>query len=309
MCFIYLAKSYLLFIVMVTFAGLGSALYHPLGASRSVEGAGTDKALKMSAFSSLGSLGYAISPAITALIVSIWGLQALVYTIIPGILWIVILYFAKGQNATETYKVEPKAVEDICLDMYKPLILLSCLVAARSWVVTANTIFLPVWMASQGIGERQAGLYLTIFLLAGTIGGFLCSYIYPIWGLKKVLISSFILSILILPMIFWAPPGLIVWLIFLYGFILMGSFPITVVIGQELLPSRAGLASGMTMGLAFGLGGLGTSVTGLLADHWGIVGGLLMTSLMLIPASIISYFLKKPQIMISEIQCSQTERG
>lgn len=309
MCLIYLANSYLLFIIMVTFAGLGSALYHPLGASRSVEGAGQDKALKMSVFSSLGSFGFAISPAITAYIVSIWGLKALVYTIFPGILWIFLLYLAQRKRAVEQNKAEPKPVETICLDMYKPLFLLSCIVASRSWVVTASTIFLPVWMASQGMGDQQAGLYLTIFLLAGTIGGFLCGYIYPFLGQKKVLIGAFLLSMVLLPLIFTAGPGLMVVILFLYGFFLMGTFPITVVIGQEMLPSRAGLASGMTMGLAFGLGGLGTAVTGLLADQWGVVTGLLLTSLLLIPAIIITYLLKKPQLRISEIQCSGTERG
>jgi FSR family fosmidomycin resistance protein-like MFS transporter len=56
----------------------------------------------------------------------------------------------------------------------------------------------------------------------------------------------------------------------------------------------------MTMGLAFGLGGLGTSVTGILADHWGVAAALLMTALLLLPAIVLVYLLKKPQILLNE---------
>lgn len=309
MCFIYLAQSYWIFVVMVTFAGLGSALYHPLGASRSVEGAGEDKALKMSVFSGVGSVGFAISPVITAAIVSSWGLKGLIYTIIPGLLWIFFLYLVGKKRVVEN-KVQPSPpVEKICLPMYKPLFLLSCIVACRSWLVTACIIFIPVWMALQGVGERQAGLYLTVFLLFGTIGGFSFGYLYPMLGQKKVLIGSFIISLVLLPLIFIVGIKYLVWSLAIFGFMLMGSFPITVVIGQELLPGRAGLASGMTMGLAFGLGGLGTAVTGIMADHWGVVTALLLTSLLLIPACILTYMLKKPQFNIAEIQCPVTERG
>jgi len=309
MCFIYLADNYLMFIVLVTVAGLGSALYHPLGAMRSVEGAGSDKALKMSVYSSLGSFGYALAPVVAAYIVYLWGLKGLTYTIIPGLLWIVLMAAVQRQNQTEQQEKEEKAVEKIPRELYKPLIMLSSMVSIRSWVVTASMIFLPVWMASQGMDERQSGLYLTIFLLAGTIGGFLCGLIYSHWGAKKVLIGSFISSLLVFPLLFIAPANLLGLLIFLYGFLLMGSFPVTVVIGQEILPSRAGLASGMTMGLAFGFGGLGTSVTGLLADHFGVVNGLLLTSLLLIPVCIITYMLKKPQIRIKDLPYSEAERG
>lgn len=295
MSFIYLADNYLTFMAMVTFAGLGSALYHPLGASRSIDGAGPDKALKMSVFSCLGTLGFAISPAITAYIISLWGLEGLKYMVFPGLLWIALLYLAGRRRTVEMTQVQTETAAKLDGPVYKNLVLLSGVVAARSWVATACTIFFPIWMTAQGIGDRQAGLYLTDFLLAGALGGFLSGYIYPRLGQKKIIIGSFAVSILLLPLVFLAGHGLLLGLvIFLYGFFLQGSYPVTVVMGQEMLPARAGLASGMTMGFAFGMGGLGTTVTGLLADHLGVVTALNVTSLLLIPACVIVYFLKKP---------------
>jgi hypothetical protein len=39
---------------------------------------------------------------------------------------------------------------------------------------------------------------------------------------------------------------------------------------QELLPGRIGMVSGLFFGFAFGMGGLGAAVLGLLADHTSI---------------------------------------
>jgi FSR family fosmidomycin resistance protein-like MFS transporter len=59
-------------------------------------------------------------------------------------------------------------------------------------------------------------------------------------------------------------------LLALVGAATVGTFGVTVVMGQEYLPGRIGLAAGVTMGLSIGLGGVGAPLLGLLAD----VGGL-----------------------------------
>jgi FSR family fosmidomycin resistance protein-like MFS transporter len=40
--------------------------------------------------------------------------------------------------------------------------------------------------------------------------------------------------------------------------------------GQEYLPSRLGIASGITLGLAIGMGGIAAALLGLLADAAGL---------------------------------------
>lgn len=56
----------------------------------------------------------------------------------------------------------------------------------------------------------------------------------------------------------------------LAGMMLLASFSVTVVFAQELLPQRVGLASGLTLGLAFGAGGLGVAMSGVVADLLGL---------------------------------------
>jgi len=51
---------------------------------------------------------------------------------------------------------------------------------------------------------------------------------------------------------------------------LASAFPAIIVYAQELVPGRIGLVSGIFFGLAFGMGGLGAAVLGVLADHTSI---------------------------------------
>ncbi|MBW1803894.1 MAG: MFS transporter, partial [Deltaproteobacteria bacterium] len=54
------------------------------------------------------------------------------------------------------------------------------------------------------------------------------------------------------------------------GAALLASFSVTVVLTQEMLPRHLGLASGLILGLGFGTGGIGSALSGYLADVFGL---------------------------------------
>ena len=54
------------------------------------------------------------------------------------------------------------------------------------------------------------------------------------------------------------------------GLILSSAFSAIVVFAQELVPGRVGLIAGIFFGLAFGAGGIGAALLGVVADHRGI---------------------------------------
>ena len=66
----------------------------------------------------------------------------------------------------------------------------------------------------------------------------------------------------------------------LLGMILISTFTVTVVMGQNLLPGNLGVASGLLVGFAIGAGGIGVTLLGVVADHFGVpfalkcIGGL-----------------------------------
>ena len=63
----------------------------------------------------------------------------------------------------------------------------------------------------------------------------------------------------------------------------MSTFSVTVVYGQRLLPDNIGLASGLVLGFAVGMGSIGVSVLGVIADHFGLP--LVMNILGFLPAA------------------------
>ncbi|MEO8743036.1 MAG: MFS transporter, partial [Lysobacteraceae bacterium] len=121
------------------------------------------------------------------------------------------------------------------------------------------------------VSVESAQLHLFVFLgavAAGTIaGGPIGDRIgrrYVIWG-----------SILgVLPFTLLLPHANLLWTTILsvpIGMILASAFPAIIVYAQELVPGRTGVISGIFYGLAFGMGGLGAALLGILADHIGIM--------------------------------------
>jgi FSR family fosmidomycin resistance protein-like MFS transporter len=54
------------------------------------------------------------------------------------------------------------------------------------------------------------------------------------------------------------------------GLVLSSAFSAILVYAQELMPGKVGMVSGLFFGFAFGMGGLGAAVLGVLADRTSI---------------------------------------
>jgi FSR family fosmidomycin resistance protein-like MFS transporter len=114
------------------------------------------------------------------------------------------------------------------------------------------------------------GRALFVFLFFGALGGMLGGHLSDRVGRQQVIVASLLgfPSLMAAALLLQGPAR---W-VFLAaaGMALMASFSVTVVFAQELLPRHLGLASGLTLGLAFGTGGLGVGVSGLMADLYGL---------------------------------------
>ena len=61
------------------------------------------------------------------------------------------------------------------------------------------------------------------------------------------------------------------------GACLVSSFGVTIVLSQEYLPGRMGMAAGLSIGLSIGLGGIAAICVGALADTFGLGAALWTT--------------------------------
>lgn len=103
-----------------------------------------------------------------------------------------------------------------------------------------------------------------------------------------------IASTLVFPLIFVAQGHLLMVIVTLLGMLLISTFSVTVVMGQNLLPSNVGVASGLLVGFAIGAGGIGVTLLGVIADHLGVLFALKCIGALPFAGFLASLMLKYP---------------
>jgi MFS transporter, FSR family, fosmidomycin resistance protein len=83
-------------------------------------------------------------------------------------------------------------------------------------------------------------------------------------------------------------------LILLVGLIANIPFAVLIKLGQDYLPSRPGTAAGVTLGLAVSAGGLFMPLLGLVAEHHGPRGALVVLAVIPVIAIAVSTVLREP---------------
>ncbi|WP_332628962.1 MFS transporter [Halalkalibacter flavus] len=283
------APSFLFVVLSVIFIGLGSATFHPEGSRVAYMAAGSRRGLAQSIYQVGGNAGQALAPLITALILvplgqfgSIW------FTILAAIAIGLLFYIARwysvqiNSNTIFTAPKKPKNKAENTSKKKKTIFMAICLlvflVFARSWFHAGMTNFYAFYLIEQykmSIGQAQ--VYLFIFLAFGAIGTFAGGPLADRFGKRNIIMLSMLGSApltLLLPHV-----GTIVIypLIAIIGFIILSSFSVSVVYAQELVPGRIGMVSGLIVGLAFGMGALGSVGLGLMADVIGLTNTILFT--------------------------------
>lgn len=265
--------------VYITLAGLASALFHPLGSALlgkvSTE---ENKGLSMSVFIGGGNIGVALAPAVVIYFLLNHGAHNLIWLAIPGFLLSVAFYL------TGIHKVKlasPKKAAAVIggTPWYRSasLIKLNLVMGLRSWPQAVIPNFLPVWLVQKGFSPTLAGTMLTIFLAGGAIGSVFGGYVGDKLGRKRCIIGALALCIPALYVFLMSREitGLTWIALGVSGAALQGTLPSSIVWAQDMLPANAAMASGMMLGLSFGLGGLGAAVTGAAADSIGLEQALL----------------------------------
>jgi MFS transporter, FSR family, fosmidomycin resistance protein len=137
-----------------------------------------------------------------------------------------------------------------------------------------------------------AGKLISTFLMAGAFGTLLGSPLADRWGHKKFLSSSLILVFPFLILFYFVEGPLLFLVIAIAGMVLVSSFGITVVMAQAIIPQRLGMASGLMVGFAIGAGGVGVTLLGTIADHWGVPTALKAISVLPVVGFILSLFIE-----------------
>lgn len=267
--------------VAVLFSGLGVAAFHPEGSRAATYAAGERKATGMSYFSVGGNIGWALGPLLVTATVLPFGLHATLLLALPAIAGAVLtarelprLRVARERATAITRKDADAVAADprssAPRDDWKAFGTLTGAVAARSIVYFGLMTFVPLYFVdvlhtSEAAGETA----LIVYLVAGAIGTLVGGRLADRVGRRPLLLGSFILQGPLLVLFLSGGPTLATIALGFMGLVAIATFSISVVMGQAYLPNHLGVASGVTLGLAIGIGGLAAAALGVLADAAG----------------------------------------
>ncbi len=291
-----LLDSYALTVAAIAVSGVGVAAFHPEGARYAGIAAGVRRGRGMSMFSVGGNVGFALGPLLTTPLVLAFGLPGtLGLVVLPAIMAVVLWRGLPHLHVLEAAREAAVAASGIRrVDQWGPFSVLGMMVALRSGVYFGLQAFVPLWFVTQlGTGEGTGNAALTAMLVAGALGTLAGGQLVDLVGPRTVYRGSILASIPLLVAFPLVGPTAGFGVLTLIGFVIISSFSVTVVLGQQYLPNRPGLASGVTLGLAIGMGGLVAAILGVVADAHGLETVLWIIACLPLPAALLSMLLPR----------------
>jgi MFS transporter, FSR family, fosmidomycin resistance protein len=272
------ARHYGVLLIGAAMIGVGSSVFHPESSRVARMAAGGRHGFAQSLFQVGGNVGQAIGPLAAALVVVRWGQSsiaffALLSLVCGAILWNVSVWYRHHGLARLRSGSAHKA-HDAALPrgaVWRALAVLLALIFSKNVYLAVISSYYTFYLIRRfGLSVQSAQLHLFVFLGAVAVGTFIGGPIGDRVGRKTVIWISILAPLpftLLLPHVslFWTAPLTVV-----IGLILASAFPAIVVYGQELVPGKVGMISGLFFGFAFGFGGLGAALFGVLADRTSI---------------------------------------
>jgi len=284
------APAYWLVLLFVVVSGLGTAAYHPEGSKFAAYASGNRRASGMSLFSIGGNLGYALGPVVATAVIVQLGLRGGLVLAVPCLLIAAALFrlmpflhgFAPERGTRPGWTGE---------DRPRALGLLLAVIALRNVGWFSLVTFVPLYEVALGHSESHGNRLLSLMLLSGGIGTLAAGPLADRVGRRSVLIGSLVATgpLTLAYLLVGGALGAVA--LALVGACVIGSFGVTMVIGQEYLPHRIGMASGLTVGFGIGLGGVGAVVVGTLADRIDLDSALYLAAAMPVAALAVAVFL------------------
>lgn len=282
------APEYWMILVFVIFLGFGSAVFHPEGSRVSFMAAGPKRGLSQSIYQVGGNSGQALAPLISAFILVPLGQRGAALFILVAAFGIFILMkisaWYKEQLVQEKLNNRKRVLLSTMENLTKKqvsiaLSLLLVIIFARSfYVISITNFYIFHLIKSYGLTIPQGQLYIFLFLALGAAGTLFGGPMADKMGRKNVIVLSLALPIPLCLLLPYVPLWAVILLLSFIGFIIMLSFSVTVVYAQELVPSKIGTMAGLTVGLAFGMGAIGSVIIGILMDSIGIYQTMIVIS-------------------------------
>lgn len=278
------APGFAMVLVAAMLVGVGSAIFHPESSRIARLASGGRHGLSQSVFQVGGNTGTAIGPLLAAAVIVPNGRTSVAWFAGAALIGIALLTYVSRwyqrhlAESALTSKAAPRSATSAVSDTLPAsrvgwvIAVLLVLIFSKYFYIAGLSSYYTFFLIQKfGVTVQSAQMHLFAFLLASAAGTLIGGPVGDRIGRKPVIWTS-ILGVapfaLALPYVDLAWTGVLAVII---GFVLSSAFSAILVYAQELMPHRIGTVSGLFFGFAFGMGGLGAAVLGVLADRHGIV--------------------------------------
>jgi FSR family fosmidomycin resistance protein-like MFS transporter len=289
-----LAPNFEVLLLFAALAGIGSGAYHPMGAvTAAAVIPDNQRNVAMSIYVTGGTLGVAIGPLIGVVVFALFGLEGTLALVIPGAAIAIFLLTQMHAVASRLKRNAALAREAAPPIPWKPMSVVISLMMLRSWVLFGISAFIPLWYDEMGYSRLFYAALSTTILLSSAAGAIGVGSIADRHGRRKLLVMTSVASVPLI-LLFAQFPGVPAFFTAaMIGLLAASTGPLLLVMAQQLMSGRPGMASGLILGLGFIMGALGVPIMGAVADEWGIqnamrlwavIAGLTIFVSMLLPS-------------------------
>lgn len=272
------APSYPLLLLAVFVCGVGVAAFHPEGAKFASYVSGTRRASGMAVFSVGGNVGFGLGPILGSSLVVAFGLRGGLLLALPG-LAVAGLLLAEGRYLGRFVPSAGRAgLSFPQRDRPRAFAVLQGVVGLRSIAHYGLFTFVPLWEVENGASKAAGTRLLSLFLLAGAVGTLIGGPVADRFGRRAVIVVTHTVAapLIVAYVLAGGIAGDVA--LVLAGAAIISTFGVTTVLSQEFLPSRIATASGLSVGLAIGLGGIFAISLGAVADSINLRTAVLATA-------------------------------
>jgi FSR family fosmidomycin resistance protein-like MFS transporter len=258
-------------------SGIGVAAFHPEGSRFANYFAGANRATGMSWFTTGGYMGFALGPILVTPLLIAFGLHGVAWLLLPAAVMAILVWRDLPRFHEARARVHRVHRLRAGEDDWRGFLTLAGVVAIRSITFFAAVTFLPFFaIAVTHVSKVDGSAVLATMLVAGAFGTLWAGRLADRFDRRYVITISLFASMLFALAIAGlgfagANFAALVPVAASLGFALGSSAGVLVVLGQEYLPQRIGVASGVTLGLAVTIGGLAAPLFGYIGDHDGLI--------------------------------------
>jgi FSR family fosmidomycin resistance protein-like MFS transporter len=246
------APGYAVLALFLMVAGISSACLHSVGPVMAGRLSGESLGRGMGFWMVGGELGRTLGPLVIVSALQFLTLQGTPALMVAGLLMSALLFVllkdVAGRPPAASEALPWRQALQSMGALLPPLV---GIIVARSFMVSALTTYLPIFLSEEGAGLFFAGASLSVLQGAGVVGALVGGSLSDRLGRRAVLFASMLVTPLLMFVFLWVDGWLQVPLLVLMGFAALSVGPAIMALVQESSPESRALANGVYMALSF----------------------------------------------------------